>query len=288
MSEEIVGKIERISGPLIQASGMKGVRLYDVARIGKLKLIGEIIKIDGDLVSIQCYENTDGIFPGEDVVGTGNPLSVLLGPGLMSQIYDGIQRPLPSIKEEVGDYITRGVTTPPLDLQKEWEFKVTAKVGDEVTGGDVIAEVEETPSFTHRIMIPPNVAGKITKVEKSGSYKIQHVLALVEDENGNSIKVRGFQEWPVRIPRPFKKRLASDEILITGQRIFDTFFPISKGGVAAVPGPFGTGKCMDGSTPVLLADGTKIPIKNLFEQYRELGTKEPGEENETIIKLNPG
>lgn len=270
MSEEIVGKIERISGPLIQASGMHGVRLYDVARIGKLKLIGEIIKIDGDLVSIQCYENTDGIYPGEDVVGTGEPLSVMLGPGLMSQIYDGIQRPLPAIKEEVGDYITRGVETPSLNMNKEWDFKVTAKVGDQVTGGDVIAEVEETPSFKHRIMIPPRISGKITKLEKSGKYNIQKVLAVVEDEDGVSHDVLGYQLWPVRLPRPFKRRLASDEILITGQRIFDTFFPISKGGVAAVPGPFGTGKTVTQHSLAKFADAEVVVYVGCGERGNEM------------------
>ncbi|MHA2171431.1 MAG: hypothetical protein ACXAB7_16205 [Candidatus Kariarchaeaceae archaeon] len=162
--QEIVGSITRIAGPLVQATGMLGVRLYDVARIGNLKLIGEIIKIDGDVVSIQCYENTDGIFPGEPVVGTGEPLSVMLGPGLMSQIYDGIQRPLPSIKEEVGNYITRGVETPALDLKKEWDLEIVAKSGDTVQGGDIIATLEETPSFVHKIMIPPNISGKITTI----------------------------------------------------------------------------------------------------------------------------
>jgi V/A-type H+-transporting ATPase subunit A len=284
--QEIVGEITRIAGPLVQATGMLGVRLYDVARIGNLKLIGEIIKIDGDIVSIQCYENTDGIFPGEPVVGTGEPLSVLLGPGLMSQIYDGIQRPLPSIKEQVGNYITRGVETPALDMNKKWDFKITAKVGDQVVGGDIIATVQETPSFLHKIMIPPNLSGKLTKVEKSGNYNIQKTLAVLEDENGTSHDILGYQVWPVRIARPFKNRLASDEILITGQRIFDTFFPISKGGVAAVPGPFGTGKCMHGDTPVLLADGTKVPIRELFEQYENKGTEEQGDANETIIRLN--
>ncbi len=287
MSEgEIIGKISRIAGPLVQATGLTGVRLYDVARIGNLKLIGEIIKIDEAIVSIQCYENTDGIFPGEPVVGIGEPLSVMLGPGLMSQIYDGIQRPLPSIKELVGNYITRGVEITALDMNKEWDFEITAKKGDQVQGGDIIATVQETPSFVHKIMIHPNISGKIIEISKSGKYNIQKALAVVEDDDGKKHDILAYQIWPVRIPRPFKQRLPSDEILITGQRIFDTFFPISKGGVAAVPGPFGTGKCMAGDTPVLLADGTKIHIKKLFEQYKDKGIKEKSDDLETYIRLN--
>ncbi len=234
-AKSVEGEIVKISGPLVLASGMGGVRLYDVARVGALGIVGEIIKIDGDVVSIQCYEGTDGIFPGEKVVGTGEPLSVMLGPGLMKQIYDGIQRPLPNIKEASGSFIGRGIETPALDLEAKWDFNVVAKEGDFVSGGDVIAEVQETEAFLHKIMVPPLVSGTIKKVTKSGNYTIDDVLAVLEGENGETYEVKGHQIWPVRQPRPFKKRLASDEILITGQRIFDTFFPIAKGGVAAVP-----------------------------------------------------
>ncbi|MCY3411350.1 MAG: V-type ATP synthase subunit A [Candidatus Heimdallarchaeota archaeon] len=268
--EQIKGTIVRIAGPLVQASGMKGVRLYDVARIGNMSLIGEIIKIDEDVVSIQCYENTDGIYPGEPVVGTGEALSVMLGPGLMSQIYDGIQRPLPVIKNQVGSYITRGVETPAIDLEKEWEFKITAKVGDEVIGGDVIATVDETESFLHKIMIHPNVKGKITKIAESGTYTIEKVLAEVEDEDGKIHEVKGYQIWPVRIPRPFKKRLSSEEILITGQRIFDTFFPLAKGGVAAVPGPFGTGKTVTQHSLAKFSDAQVVVYVGCGERGNEM------------------
>ncbi|RMG34794.1 MAG: V-type ATP synthase subunit A [Methanobacteriota archaeon] len=242
MSSQIKGTITRISGPVVQAKGMLGARLYDVARIGELGLIGEIIQVDGDIATIQCYEITDGIKPGEPVIGTGEPLSVMLGPGIMSQIYDGIQRPLPAIKEVTGAFINRGVETPALDLKKEWDFEIVAKVGDMVSGGDVIATVQETPAFLHKILIPPNISGKIVEIVESGKYTIEKVLAVVESEDGTRHNILGYQRWPVRIPRPFKRRLASDEPLITGQRIFDTFFPIAKGGVAAIPGPFGTGK----------------------------------------------
>ena len=270
MSQEIKGTIVRIAGPLVQATGMKGVRLYDVAKIGKMSLIGEIIKIEDETVSIQCYENTDGIYPGEPVIGTGEPLSVLLGPGLMSQIYDGIQRPLPSIKEKVGSYITRGVDIKALDMEKEWEFKITAKVGDMVSGGDIIATVEETPSFLHKIMIPPLISGKITKIVETGKYNIKTVLAVIENKEGKSQNIIGYQIWPVRIPRPFKKRLASDEILITGQRIFDTFFPIAKGGVAAVPGPFGTGKTVTQHSLAKFSDAQVVVYVGCGERGNEM------------------
>lgn len=242
MDGTIEGKIIRISGPVVQADEMAGARLYDVARIGNLGLIGEIIQVEADVATIQCYEVTDGIKPGEKVIGTGEPLSVMLGPGLMSQIYDGIQRPLPVIKEQTGAYIERGVEIPALDLEKEWDFEMKIHVGDSVVGGDIIATVQETPAFLHKIMIPPRLKGKIVQAENSGSYNINHVLAVLEDANGVKHDLKGYQLWPVRIPRPFKKRLNSDEPLVTGQRIFDTFFPIAKGGVAAIPGPFGTGK----------------------------------------------
>ncbi|MDH5401433.1 MAG: V-type ATP synthase subunit A [Candidatus Heimdallarchaeota archaeon] len=270
MSEKIEGKIIRIAGPLVQATGMTGVRLFDVARVGKIGIIGEIIKIDGDIVSIQCYEITDGIFPGESVIGTGVPLSVMLGPGMMGQIYDGIQRPLPSILKETGSYIRRGVDTPALDLEKEWEFTITAKKGDAVEEGDVIATVQETESYLHRIMVQPGVNGKITSIVASGKYNVLKVLAEVEDDNGNKHEVKGHQIWPVRIARPIKRRLASDEILITGQRIFDTFFPIAKGGVAAVPGPFGTGKTVTQHSLAKFSDAEVVVYVGCGERGNEM------------------
>ncbi len=194
----------------------------------------------------------------------------MLGPGLMSQIYDGIQRPLPSIKDQVGSYITRGLEIPALDMEKEWEFKITAKVGDIVSGGDIIATVDETPSFLHKIMIPPKINGKIIKIVESGNYNIQKVIAVVEDENDNKHDILGYQIWPVRIARPFKKRLASDEILITGQRIFDTFFPIAKGGVAAVPGPFGTGKTVTQHSLAKFSDAQVVVYVGCGERGNEM------------------
>ncbi len=269
-AKSVEGEIVKISGPLVLASGMGGVRLYDVARVGALGIVGEIIKIDGDVVSIQCYEGTDGIFPGEKVVGTGEPLSVMLGPGLMKQIYDGIQRPLPNIKEASGSFIGRGIETPALDLEAKWDFNVVAKEGDFVSGGDVIAEVQETEAFLHKIMVPPLVSGTIKKVTKSGNYTIDDVLAVLEGENGETYEVKGHQIWPVRQPRPFKKRLASDEILITGQRIFDTFFPIAKGGVAAVPGPFGTGKTVTQHSLAKFSDADVVVYVGCGERGNEM------------------
>ncbi|MHA2503680.1 MAG: V-type ATP synthase subunit A, partial [Candidatus Kariarchaeaceae archaeon] len=269
-SKSVQGEIVKISGPLVLARGMIGVRLYDVARVGELGIIGEIIKIEGDVVSIQCYETTDGIYPGEQVIGTGEPLSVMLGPGLMKQIYDGIQRPLPNIKEASGAFIGRGIETPALDLEKEWEFEILAKEGDQIVEGDVIATVQETESFLHRIMVQPNVNGTIKSIVASGTYNIQKVLAEVEDANGKVHEVKGYQIWPVRQPRPFKRRLASDEILITGQRIFDTFFPIAKGGVAAVPGPFGTGKTVTQHSLAKFSDADVVVYVGCGERGNEM------------------
>ena len=280
MKSKNQGEIIRISGPVVQANGMRGARLYDVARIGDLGLIGEIIEVQGDVATLQCYEVTDGIKPGEKVVGTGAPLSVMLGPGIMSQIYDGIQRPLPSIKKETGAFIERGVETSALDLEKKWKFNITAKVNDVVSGGDLIATVQETPSYLHKIMVPPNLSGKVVKVTKSGSYNIKKALAVLEDENGKKHDLLSYHHWPVRIPRPFKMRLDSDQPLITGQRIFDTFFPIAKGGVAAIPGPFGTGKTVTQHSLAKFSDAQIVvyvgcgergnEMTNVLEEFPEL------------------
>jgi V/A-type H+/Na+-transporting ATPase subunit A len=286
MEKEIVGEIIRISGPVVQAKNMRGARLYDVARIGEMGLIGEIIEVNKDIATIQCYEITDGIRPGEKVVGTGEPLSVMLGPGIMSQIYDGIQRPLPAIKEQTGAFINRGVETLALDIKKKWDYNIIAKKGDTVVGGDIIATVQETPAFEHRIMIPPKISGKIVEIKPSGSYTIEEVLAVVEDEKKKKHNVLGYQLWPVRIARPFRGRFPSTEPLVTGQRIFDTFFPIAKGGVAAIPGPFGTGKCLTGDTPVLLANGELIAIKDLYYKLSNNGILEESNDFESIIKLH--
>ena len=232
-----MGKIIRVAGPVVVADGMKGSEMYEVVRVGEEGLIGEIIGLYGDTATIQVYEETSGIRPGEPVERTGAPLSVMLGPGIISQIYDGIQRPLPVIKETMGDFIKRGASPPPLDLNKKWKFEPRAKVGDAVTGGDILGVVQETKIIEHRIMVPPGIEGKIEWIADEGEYTIEETIAKVD---GKEIKM--YQKWPVRRQRPFKEKVDPEELLVTGQRVIDTFFPITKGGTAAIPGGFGTGK----------------------------------------------
>ncbi|HLG23449.1 MAG TPA: V-type ATP synthase subunit A [Candidatus Nanoarchaeia archaeon] len=230
------GKLFRIAGPVVVAKGIKP-RMYDVCRVGKEKLMGEVIKIKGDQVTIQVYEDTSGIKPGEPVINTGEPLKVELGPGLLNSIYDGIQRPLPVLIKQMGDFITRGVDAPGLDQQKKWDFNATAKKGDEVSGGSILGEVEENPGIIHRIMVPPNQKGKITEL-KSGKFTVNDVIGKLD----NGFELRLKHNWPVRVPRPVSSKLKPDAPLITGQRVFDALFPLAKGGVSAIPGPFGAGK----------------------------------------------
>ena len=237
----IEGKIVRVSGPVVEARGMKGAKMYDVVRVGDENLIGEIIRLNQDMATIQVYEETTGLKPGEKVVSTGNPLSAELGPGLITSIFDGIQRPLVQIKESVGDFITRGVDVPALDRKKKWNFKPLVKKGDKVTSGDVIGEVRETSLVTHRIMIPPGIEGKIKHVVDEGKYTVEDIIAKVETKEGQK-EIKLMHRWPVRKGRPYRKKLDPTAPLITGQRVVDTFFPIAKGGTAAIPGGFGTGK----------------------------------------------
>jgi len=230
------GVIYRIAGPVVVAKGIKP-RMYDVCRIGTEKLMGEVIQIKGDKVVIQVYEDTSGIKPGEPVVNTGKPLSVELGPGLLTSIYDGIQRPLPVLIKQMGDFIKRGVDAPGLDQTKKWDFKATAKKGDDVKGGSILGEVEETPGIKHKIMVPPSQKGKISEIN-SGKFTVDDVIGKLDD--GFELKLKHY--WPVRIERPVLSKLKPEMPLITGQRIIDALFPIAKGGVAAIPGPFGSGK----------------------------------------------
>lgn len=234
------GYIVRVSGPLVVARGVPRARMFDVVRVGELGLIGEIIELRREDVYIQVYENTSGIGPGEPVETTGSPLSVELGPGLIGTIFDGIQRPLKAIAEKVGDYITRGVDIPPLDRDILWHFKPIVKKGTKVESGDIIGEVKETETITHKIMIPPGIKGTIEDI-KEGDFTVDEVVAKVRD--GNKLyDIKMIQRWPVRLPRPIKEKLPPREILITGQRVIDTFFPVAKGGTACIPGPFGSGK----------------------------------------------
>ncbi len=232
-----MGKIIRVAGPVVVANGMKGSEMYEVVKVGEEGLIGEIIGLYGDTATIQVYEETSGIKPGEPVERTGAPLSVLLGPGLISQIYDGIQRPLPEIKEQMGDFIKRGANVPSLDFKKKWHFVPKLKIGDNVTGGDILGTVQETKIVEHRIMVPPNKGGKVEWIAEEGDYTLEEPIARI---NGEEIKM--YQRWPVRMQRPFKSKFDPIELLVTGQRVLDTFFPIAKGGTAAIPGGFGTGK----------------------------------------------
>ena len=241
-SSEQVGIIDRISGPVVQASNMLGSKLYDVARIGEEKLVGEIIKLTGDLATVQVYESTEGLMPGEPVYLTNAPLSVELGPGLIRQIFDGIQRPLPVIREKSGDFIARGIEIPGLDHKKMWDFEPSVKIGDKVTGGYILGEIPETPTVDFKLLVPPNINGKLEFIAKRGDYTIDDTSATIVTPSGDKIDLKFYHQWPVRQPRPFHKRLPSNIPLITGQRIFDTFAPIAKGGTGAIPGGFGTGK----------------------------------------------
>ncbi|MBQ2201225.1 MAG: V-type ATP synthase subunit A, partial [Clostridia bacterium] len=234
------GTIVKVSGSLIVASGMGDVQMFDVVRVSDKHLIGEVIELREDKASIQVYEETGGIGPGEPVYSTGAPLSVELAPGLIESIYDGIQRPLNKIREQAGDRITRGITVDSLDHEKLWHFVPTAKVGDEVRGGDVLGTVQETEAVLHKIMVPPNVSGKVTWIFEGDANIVTPIAKLEKD--GRGIELPMLQKWPVRKGRPYAEKLAPNEPMVTGQRVIDTLFPVAKGGVAAVPGPFGSGK----------------------------------------------
>ncbi len=235
------GVIKKVAGPLVIAEGMRDANMYDVVHVSEHNLIGEIIEMHGDQASIQVYEETAGLGPGEPVVSLGRPLSVELGPGLISNIYDGIQRPLDEImKVSGGNGLERGISVPPLPEEKLWDFEPAVSEGAEVTGGDIIGTVQETIVVNHKIMVPPDVKGRVKEIKK-GSFTIRDTVAVIETENGDR-ELTMTQHWPVRSGRPYKTKMAPKKPLITGQRVIDTFFPIARGGVAAVPGPFGSGK----------------------------------------------
>jgi len=241
MSDKKEGRIVKVAGPVVTAEGMTGTRMYDVVRVGDLNLIGEIVELHGDNASIQVYEETTGMGPGEPVVDTEVPLSVELGPGLIESIYDGIQRPLDALVDAEGEFMSRGSDLPGLDREKKWHFKPTVSEGTDVGAGDIIGEVQETKLFTHKIMVPSGVEGTIQKISE-GDFTVEDTVAVVTGEEGAETELKLMQKWPVRNARETTKRLAPNRILITGQRVIDTFFPTTKGGTACVPGPFGTGK----------------------------------------------
>jgi len=237
-----MGKIIKVSGPLVVADGMADANMADVVRVGPQRLIGEILNMTGDRASIQVYEETSGLGPGADVVTTGAPLSVELGPGLIENIYDGIQRPLEEIVKRVGANITRGIEVPPLPRDKKWQWTPAANVGDAVIGGDVLGTVPETSSVLHKIMVPNGVHGKVEWLAESGECTIQDVIAKIRTDKGELRELTMVQKWPVRVGRPYQKKFPPVTPLQSGQRVIDTMFPIAKGGTAAVPGPFGSGK----------------------------------------------
>jgi len=237
-----MGRIIRVTGPLVVADEMKGSKMYEVVRVGEMGLIGEIIRLEGDRAVIQVYEETAGIRPGEPVEGTGASLSVELGPGLLTAMYDGIQRPLEVLRELSGDFIARGLTAPALPRDKKWHFTPKVKVGDKVVGGDVLGVVPETSIIEHRILVPPWVGGEIVEIVEEGDYTIEEVIAKVKKPDGSIEELKMYHRWPVRVKRPYKKKLPPEVPLITGQRTIDTFFSQAKGGTAAIPGPFGSGK----------------------------------------------
>ena len=237
-----MGKIVKVSGPLVVATGMEEANMADVVRVGEQRLIGEILNMSGDSASIQVYEETSGLGPGAEVVTTGSPLSVELGPGLIENIYDGIKRPLEVIREKTGsNNLPRGVEVPALDRNRKWDFTAVVQPGAQVTGGDIIGTVQETPSILHKIMIPPTMKGKIISIQ-SGAFTVTQTVAVLEREDGAQVELSMMQKWPVRVGRPYKRKHPPVVPLQSGQRIVDTFFPVAKGGTAAIPGPFGSGK----------------------------------------------
>lgn len=239
-----IGHIKSINGPVIVGRDMSKFKMREMVVVGEKKLIGEVISIEGDLGTVQVYEDTTGLKRNEEITSTGAPLSLKLGPGLLSNMFDGIERPLNKIKDEYGNFMPEGIGLISLDEEKLWDVKFLVKKGEKVKGGQIFGEVEETEIITHRLLIPVDVNGEIVDIVQDGSYNIEKVLLRVKNEEGIVIDVKMYQNWPVRIPRPVKERLKIDKLLVTGQRIFDVFFPIAKGGTAALPGGFGTGKTM--------------------------------------------
>jgi V/A-type H+-transporting ATPase subunit A len=264
-----VGKIVKVAGPLVIASNMQNAKIYDVVRVSEHRLMGEVIEMRGDEASIQVYEETGGLGVGEPVYLTGVPLSVELGPGLIESIYDGVQRPLDIIREQAGDLITRGIDIPGLSRDKKWKFDPVVKAGDRVVAGDVLGRVDETVLVKHSIMVPPNVAGTVKSIE-SGEFNITDTVAVLESDDGETIDVTMLQKWPVRQARPYKRKLDPDEPLTTGQRVIDALFPISKGGTACVPGPFGSGKTVVQHQLAKYADAQIIVYVGCGERGNEM------------------
>src|SRR6476619_3587429 len=260
--------ISRISGSVVVATGIENAQMFDVVRIGELGLLGEIIRLEGDKATIQVYEDTTGLRPGEKVINTKRPLSIQLGPGLLTSIYDGIQRPLNILREKSGDFISRGIFIHDLDEQKKWEFIPTKKSGTSVTQGEIIGEVQETPLISHKIMVPYGVNGQLTDI-KEGMYTVNDNVAKIKT-NGKTVDVGLSTWWSVRVPRPVLSKLPPISPLLTGQRVLDTFFPVAKGGTAAIPGPFGSGKTVTQQQLAKWADSKVIVYIGCGERGNEM------------------
>ncbi|MCL5680086.1 MAG: V-type ATP synthase subunit A [Candidatus Marsarchaeota archaeon] len=274
------GSIYRVSGPVVIASGLENPNMYDVVRVGNEELIGEIIKLEKGMATVQVYEDTSGLRPGDVVKSTGMQLSVMLAPGLVGSIFDGIQRPLDKIRAASGDFIARGINVESLDTKKKWALKSVQKKGAHVKTGDIIAEVEETSLIKHKVMVPHGVSGTIASIT-DGEYTIEEPFASIKTDSGKNVDISMLQKWPVRMPRPVRDKLPMEVPLITGQRVVDTMFPVAKGGTAAVPGPFGSGKCVTGDTPVMLSDGSIANIESVDDHAASLGITR-GDASETL------
>lgn len=281
----VQGKVVWVSGPAVKADGMAAARMYETVEVGEARMIGEIIRLTGDVAFVQVYESTSGLKPGEPVYGTGQPLSVSLGPGMMGNIYDGLQRPLNIIAEKSGSFIGKGVTAPQIPFDQLWDFTPRVKVGDDVVGGTILGVVPETELIEHRILAPPDLKkSKVVDVVKPGKYKVEQIIVTVES-GGQKIPLKMYHRWPVRIPRPIVERYDPEIPLLTGQRVLDTYFPIAKGGTGAIPGGFGTGKCVPAGTPVMLADGALVPIEELYARAPQSLAQAVGE-NEIAIPVS--
>ena len=264
------GTIVKVSGPLVVADKMNDAKMFDVVRVSDQELIGEVIELRGDRAWIQVYEETGGLGPGDPVYSTGGPLSVELGPGLLESIYDGIQRPLDVVRMRAGDFIARGVNVPGLDREKRWAFQPVAAVGDEVGAGDVLGTVQETPVVEHKIMVPPDLQGTVKRIEE-GEFTVEETVAVLDTSEGER-ELTMMQRWPVREPRPYRRKLAPEIPLITGQRVIDTFFPVGKGGTACVPGPFGSGKTVIQHQLAKWADAEIIVYVGCGERGNEMAS----------------
>ncbi|MGA8275432.1 MAG: V-type ATP synthase subunit A [Thermoplasmata archaeon] len=260
--------VGRVSGPVVIADGLEGAKMFDVVRVGTLGLVGEVIRLVGAAATIQVYEDTTGIRPGDPIENTGQALSVELGPGLLKSIYDGVQRPLDVIQKSLGDFITRGFVAPPLDEKKVWEFTATAKVGSEVTPGTILGTVQETPLILHKIMVPPGVQGTLQQLE-AGNFTIRQPIGAIQSASGTTPLFLS-QKWVVRIPRPVQQKLPPTIPLVTGQRVVDSFFPVAKGGTACIPGPFGSGKTVMQQQLAKWADSDVVVYVGCGERGNEM------------------